>query len=111
MKTLNSSDMNVMVLSTMTNAAVRLEIPVSTAVTWGAPVLPPAIGGTATLGVSDRRQDCSAIWGTAGIWTPPHPVVMLLPSITPTVRRASQDKPRAASRTPFCASSLEDRVC
>jgi hypothetical protein len=73
MKNLSTSDINPMVLSTMNNAAVRLAMPVSTAVIWGANVGPganSAIWGTSAVGGANKRQDFSAIWGTSGIWAP-----------------------------------------
>jgi hypothetical protein len=73
MQNLQSSDINTMIQSTMNNAAVRLAMPVSTALTWGANVGPgvdSAIWGTSAAGGANKRQDFSAIWGTSGFWAP-----------------------------------------
>jgi len=81
MKNLRLSDINTMVVSTMmnsaavhmNNAAVRLAMPVSTAVIWGAGVFPganSAIWGTSATAGANRKQDFSAIWGTSGVWAP-----------------------------------------
>ena len=77
MKTLESSDINPMVPSTMNNAAVRLAVPVSTAVIWGANVFAggnSAIRGTSAIIWTNRTQVCNAIWGTCGLGAPLEPV-------------------------------------
>jgi hypothetical protein len=84
MKNLHSSDINTMVLPAMKDAALCLSMPVSTAVIWGIHVSPSvntAIWGTLAIGGGSRRQDFSAIWGTAGIWTPFQPAVKTLPAM------------------------------
>ena len=84
MKNLESSDINPMVPSTMNNAVVRLAMPVSTAVIWGAYNFPggnSAIGGTSAVGGAKRRQNFSAIWGTSGIWAPTQQTSTPWPSI------------------------------
>ena len=84
MKNLHSSDINTMVLPAMKDAALWLSMPVSTAVIWGIHVSPSvntAIWGTLAIGGGSRRQDFSAIWGTAGIWTPFQPAVKTLPAM------------------------------
>lgn len=61
-----------MVLAIMNNATVSLAMPVSTTQLWGLNVLPgasTAIWGPA-VGRANRRQDCTAIWGTCGVGTP-----------------------------------------
>jgi hypothetical protein len=84
MKNLESSDINPMVQCTMNNAAVRLAMPVSTALIWGANAFPggnSAIWGTSAVGGTKRRQDFSAIWGTSGVWAPTQQAPRPWPSI------------------------------
>ena len=71
MKTLKSSDLNVMVLNTMNNtvnlAAVRLSAPVNTAAIWSyqaRPAVDSAIWGTLGAHAVRPATPDSAIWGT-----------------------------------------------
>jgi hypothetical protein len=77
MKNLMSSDINPMVLYTMnkaaSSAAIRLVVPVTTAVTWGREVFPG--GNSAVWGTSAARGDSwtppsSAVWGTCPFRAP-----------------------------------------
>jgi hypothetical protein len=69
MKYLQSSDINLRVHSPMNNPAVRVAMPLRTALIWGLDTFPGAnqgISGTSSNGGVNRRQDLSAIWGTRG---------------------------------------------
>jgi hypothetical protein len=76
MKTLKSSDLNMMVLNTMNNtlnyAAVRLSTPISTSAIWGFDAFPGASSAIwGTLGASAQRTSPStAIWGTCPFRAP-----------------------------------------
>jgi hypothetical protein len=73
MKTLSTSDINTMLQSARNSYAVRPDMPVSTAVTWGLNVVDrghTAIWGTLPVGGALRRLDFTAIWGTCGIEAP-----------------------------------------
>jgi hypothetical protein len=71
MKNLMSSDINPMVLYTMNNvaigAAIRLDLPVNTVVTWGRDVFPggdSAVWGTSAAQGASWIPPSSAVWGT-----------------------------------------------
>jgi hypothetical protein len=81
MKSLKSSDMNPMVLAIMNNTTLGRSTPVSTALIWGLNVFPgastaiwePAALGCPERGGVNRRQHCTAIWGTCGVGAPLRP--------------------------------------
>ncbi len=73
MKNQHSSDRNSMMASSTNVAEARLAAPVCTALIWGLNVFvgaSSAIWGTAAIVGAERKQDCSAIWGTRGVWAP-----------------------------------------
>ncbi len=73
MKNLLSSDINLMVQNTMTNASVRLTAPVSTSAIWGLDAFAgrsSAIWGTSGIQGVNRAQNFSAIWGTCPFRAP-----------------------------------------
>ena len=80
MKNLHSSDRNSMVASSTNVAEACLATPACTALIWGLNIFAganSAIWGTSAIGGANKKQECSAIWGTRGVSAPMQHVTKL----------------------------------